>query len=391
MTVRPRSGRRRLSGRVARVVLSLSVIVAAFAFALPKVAGLSEVWPRVVAMSWPVALLLGLAALWNLASYALVLVAATPGLTYPQAMVVTQSSTAVANSMPGGGALGVGVTAAMYRSWGFGPSATSLAVVATGTWNSFIKLGLPLLALGLLLVQGDGGGNRLALSLAGLLTLAVAVGAVSLVVGRDSVAQRTGIAAQRCVSWLRRRVRRSPVTGWDEHASQLRTRALDLLRRCWLRLTLAMLVSQLSLFLVLLLALRGVGVSESQVGTIEVLAAFAFVRLLSVVPLTPGGVGVIELGLTGALIAGGGDRGRVVAAVLIFRALTYLAPILVGALSYVVWHRRTSWLVSPSAARPAERRIERFETPDDERSPRSPNGRPTRQGDDHRAGAVARA
>jgi uncharacterized membrane protein YbhN (UPF0104 family) len=46
------------------------------------------------------------------------------------------------------------------------------------------------------------------------------------------------------------------------------------------------------LFLVLLLALRHVGVSQRQVGWIEALAGFALVRLLSAFPITPGGLGV---------------------------------------------------------------------------------------------------
>jgi putative heme transporter len=75
---------------------------------------------------------------------------------------------------------------------------------------------------------------------------------------------------------------------WAEGAVRFRADAVALLRRRWHWLTLATLVSHLSLFLVLLLALRHVGVGESQVSWVEVLAAFAFVRLLSAFPITPG-------------------------------------------------------------------------------------------------------
>jgi uncharacterized membrane protein YbhN (UPF0104 family) len=50
--------------------------------------------------------------------------------------------------------------------------------------------------------------------------------------------------------------------------------------------------------------------------------ACAFIRLVSALPITPGGLGVVELGLTAALIAAGGDRAEVVAGVLVYRALT---------------------------------------------------------------------
>ena len=67
--------------------------------------------------------------------------------------------------------------------------------------------------------------------------------------------------------------------------------------------------SHLTLWLVLLACLRAGGLTQAQVSWQASLAAFAFVRLLSVVPITPGGIGVIEVGLTAPLAAGLG-RGR---------------------------------------------------------------------------------
>jgi len=46
---------------------------------------------------------------------------------------------------------------------------------------------------------------------------------------------------------------------------------------------------------------------------------------------------VVELGLTAALAGAGGDREQVVAAVLVFRALTWLLPIPIGAATYLGW------------------------------------------------------
>jgi hypothetical protein len=50
-----------------------------------------------------------LATAWSLFTYWIVVVFATPGLSYPQAAVMTQSTTAVANSVPLGGAVSVGL------------------------------------------------------------------------------------------------------------------------------------------------------------------------------------------------------------------------------------------------------------------------------------------
>jgi uncharacterized protein (TIRG00374 family) len=101
---------------------------------------------------------------------------------------------------------------------------------------------------------------------------------------------------------------------------------------------------------VLLLALRFVGVTESQVGWAEALAVFTFARLLSAIPLTPGGLGVIEIALITGLTAAGGMRAEVAAAVLVFRALTYVLPIPIGLGTYLFWRRNRSWRRAPNTA-----------------------------------------
>ena len=105
------------------------------------------------------------------------------------------------------------------------------------------------------------------------------------------------------------------------------------------------LVSHLSLYAVLLVALRDVGVSNDEVSWQEVLAAFSFVRLLSAVPVTPGGLGLVELGLTAALGSGlpDGTKNQIAAAVLLYRGLTWLLPIPLGVGCWVFWRRRASW------------------------------------------------
>src|SRR3546814_8707087 len=72
---------------------------------------------------------------------------------------------------------------------------------------------------------------------------------------------------------------------------------------------------------------RATGVPAAEVGWSEILAVFAFARLATAVPFSPGGLRVVELALTTGLAAAGGTRAPVVAAVLVYRALTYLLQI----------------------------------------------------------------
>ena len=93
------------------------------------------------------------------------------------------------------------------------------------------------------------------------------------------------------------------------------------------------------MWLVLLASVRGVGLSQAEVPWQTSLAAFAFVRLLTVLPITPGGAGITELGLVGILAAGADHAvaGQVTAAVLLYRAVTYLVPIPAGAMACLAW------------------------------------------------------
>jgi len=93
------------------------------------------------------------------------------------------------------------------------------------------------------------------------------------------------------------------------------------------------------LWLVLLACLRAVRLSQTQLPWQTSLAAFAVIRLLTAMPITPGGLGITELGLIG-ILAGGADHtasAQVTAAVLMYRAVTYLPSIPLGALACLTW------------------------------------------------------
>jgi uncharacterized membrane protein YbhN (UPF0104 family) len=90
---------------------------------------------------------------------------------------------------------------------------------------------------------------------------------------------------------------------------------------------------------VLLVSLRVLGVSASEVSAVEAFAAWSLVRLLGSIPITPGGLGVVELGLTTALVGFGGDQVDVVAAVLVYRVMTIVPTLVIGLLAGVTWKR----------------------------------------------------
>ena len=112
---------------------------------------------------------------------------------------------------------------------------------------------------------------------------------------------------------------------------------------------LATLAGHLTVFVVLLVCLRAVGISAEEVSAIEAFAAWSLIRILGVIPLTPAGLGFVELGLTGALVAFGASNTDAVAATLLYRALTVLPTLALGALAAATWrtHHPGERLESP--------------------------------------------
>lgn len=333
--------------RVLRLLLFPAVVVGVFFGVLPRIADLGQVWDQISDMSGrEEAVLVALTAL-NIVTYWPMLVAAMPGLSLAQAAVVCQSSTAVAMTLPAGGAVAVGVSYAMYRSWGFTPAQVARSAIGTFFANMAFKLALPAVALLLLVVEGDAGGGLLPTALLGLGALAVCAIGIAILLRDERALRWAGRAAERVASRARRVAGRGPVSGWADRGAAFRAQMVELLRERGLPLAVAEIVSQLSVFAVLFASVRFVGVPNGTVTFAEMLAVFAFVRLASAMPIIPGNVGFAELGYIGGLDVAGASDASAVAAVLVFRFLTYFLQIPVGGITYVIWRRGGGWRAPP--------------------------------------------
>ncbi|MCP3976689.1 MAG: flippase-like domain-containing protein, partial [bacterium] len=273
-----------------------------------------------------------------------------PGLTLLRAFVVGQVSTAITNTLPAGSAIGVGVTYSMFSAFGFGAGSIAIASVVTGLWNTFVKLALPVVALAILTFQGRSNSALRSASLAGVAALIGAIVLLALILSSERKARSAGERMGSVVSRIARPLKRGPYQQWGAGFVQFRSQSIDLLRRRWHLITLATVVSHLSLFALLLMSLRHMGVSAESITGAEALAAFAVVRLITAIPITPGNLGVVEVGLATALAVAGGEESLVVAAVLIYRALSYLLQVPLGLIAYVIWRSRKSWRVPATVA-----------------------------------------
>jgi uncharacterized protein (TIRG00374 family) len=328
--------------RVRQVILGLvglGIVVATFAFFLPQVADYRDVWDLVVELSWQWILALLAASALNLVTFAPPWMVALPGLDFRRAFILTQASTALSIVVPGGAAVGMAGSYGMLRSWQFQPGQVTRAVTLTGLWNQFANLVFPIVALFMLSVTGEQTALLTTAAFVGVTVLGVAVALLVLVLATDALARGVGDVLARAVDAVLRRVRRGPVTWGGSGFVGFRREAVDLLRRRWHALTLATLAGHLTVFLVLVVCVRAFGIDSAQVSLAEAFAAWSLIRILGAIPLTPGGVGIIELGLTGALVAFGGPNAAVVAAVLVYRFLTVVPTLVLGLLSAVTWRR----------------------------------------------------
>jgi putative heme transporter len=352
MPARLGKNQKRMLGGAATAI----VVAAVFVFVLPRIADYRDVWDVVKELSWQDGLALAGATLLNLATFPPPWMVALPGLRYREAMAMTQASTALAAVSPAGAAVGMAGSYSMLRSWGFRSGAVALAVAVTGIWNQFANLAFPVIALALLTAEGQDHPALRTTALVAVIVLVVAFAAFALALSSAKRARSIGDLASRIARRAGRLVRR-PVLWTGEGLVRFRAGTLGLLRRRWHVLTLATLAGHLTVFVVLVVCLRAVGVGASEITWVEAFAAWALVRILGALPLTPGGVGIVELGLTGALVAFGAANADAVAATLLYRALTVLPTLALGLLAAATWRTHHPQEALESSGDPGEGQV----------------------------------
>ena len=321
-----RTGRARIVG----TLVSVAVIGVVFAFVLPRIADYGDVWDEISKLSWQWLVVLGLATLLNIATYGPPLMAALPGLSYFHALRVTLASTALSMVAPGGAAVGTATTVAMLRARGFSGRPVGLAVVVMSVWNQSVILGFPILAVAGIAAEGARNRTLEIAALGGLVVFAVIVVAFAIALSSERLARRVGDRAARLVTAAGSLLHKAPVKWSGASFVRFREELIELIRRRWLLLTAATLAGHLTVFVILSVSLRAVGVPQTEVTIVEAFAAWTLARILGAIPITPGGVGFVELGLTGVLVAFGASNAEAVAATMIYRFLTVVPTLVLG-------------------------------------------------------------
>jgi uncharacterized protein (TIRG00374 family) len=242
----------------------------------------------------------------------------------------------VSGILPGGAAAGAGLQFEMLSNAGFDTGAAAAALTAFSLLEVGALLALPVVALPAVLAGSavSPGLVHTALLGLGMFCLLAIVGGVLLKtdrpladVGRFAQAVRNRVT----------RGRRPPLTGLDKRLLSERDTIKSVLGRNWWQ-ALLLTAGRLGFdFGCLLAVLRATGTHPRHA---LVLLAYAAANVIELVPVTPGGLGLVEGSLTGLLVLAGVRAGDALLATLAYRLASYWLPLCAGLPAYFLYRHR---------------------------------------------------
>jgi uncharacterized membrane protein YbhN (UPF0104 family) len=233
--------------------------------------------------------------------------------------------------IPGGIAAGGVVQAGMLVRAGFTARRVGGVLSSTGLLSTGVLLALPVLAVPAVLL-GPPPAHELQLGL--VVTMVVSVGLIALglaLLHWDGMVRAVGLAAGQAVHLVRRRVQ--PASVADTLVAERDQVAAAFAGR-WIRALTAAAANRMLDYATLVAALYAVGAT---VRPSLVLVAYVASLALGMVPITPGGLGFVETGLTTLLVLAGADTDQAVVGTLLYRLASFWIPIPLGALAWGGW------------------------------------------------------
>lgn len=323
-------------GRLVAGALSILLVIALLALALPWATGAS--WGEIAgtfaglpAWAVPTMALLGVLVLLL---ESVTVRTALPGSSWRSVLLAHPSSGALSLAVPGGSAIGM-----VLMGWILRRAGLALPVILTGVLAaSLVEMTLtsvlvPLLGLGAYALSSLTGAVGAALPGSLWAALLAVLGAV-LALALTVLVLRRGV-----LTALLERF--SEVIPGDIGPLILHQRDLlvEMLRRRWPSLLGPTLLARVLQWAALVLAIHAVG---AEIPWLLTVAIFALGRVLSLIPLTPGGAGITETVGAAALVALGVAAADAAAAMLLLMVTMLLVPLLVGGITTVLALGRTA-------------------------------------------------
>ncbi|HEY7599854.1 MAG TPA: lysylphosphatidylglycerol synthase transmembrane domain-containing protein, partial [Candidatus Limnocylindrales bacterium] len=255
------------------------------------------------------------------------------GPSWPAVISSQLAGNALAKIAPGGGAVGGALQYRMLVQAGLPGRRAVAGLTAVNLLTFAAVLAMPVLAVPAIL-RGGVSRDLLEATAVGLAVFVALFALGALLIAVDGVLAWVGRLIQRVRNRLRRHS--EPLTQLPDRLLRERDRIIGTLGPRWKR-ALAATSGRWALdYATLLAALAAVG---SQPRPSLVLLAFCAAQVLAQIPITPGGLGFVEAGLTAMLTLAGVSAGAAVLATFAYRLFSYWLPLPVG-LAAFGWHAR---------------------------------------------------
>jgi uncharacterized protein (TIRG00374 family) len=248
--------------------------------------------------------------------------------------VAQLSGNAASNVVPAGGPAGAAVQLRILSEAGFDLTRAATSLGALSLLGVAGLLALPAVAAPFAVVTGSTGGQLEPVLVLGLVLLAIVIAITAVLLTHDTPLE--GLASG--IQWLTNRVRP------NRPRSDLPTRVLserDAIRTVFGTRPLFVVVTTIARTTLdcsaLYLSLLAVGAHPSPMA---VIVAFGTANVAGMIPLTPGGLGFVEVGLTATLVASGVTPAEAALATALYRLASTWLPVFGGFVGYGLFRYR---------------------------------------------------
>lgn len=328
------------SKTVIQFVIAIVVLVVLFGLVLPLFIDYELVFEAIRSLEvWQLAVLLALG-LIRIPVESALYAACIPGLGFVAGLRSYLASNTVADLAPPPADLAVRF--GMYKTLGVSTEAAGTGIILSGFFSIGARLVLPVIALLLVVATGPADETTWVLMLLGAGALLGGAVLIYLVLRSEQFTYRAGAwvgsAAERVAGRFGRKVNADKL---GTQAAGFRNRLIGTLRSRWPHASAAVIGSHVMGYAILLASIRFVGIGADQVDAVDLLVAYAIVRLITLIPITPGGIGVAAAGYI--VILGAGQNAAVSnligAGSFLTRIFVWLVPLLIGIVPLVTWRR----------------------------------------------------
>jgi uncharacterized protein (TIRG00374 family) len=253
---------------------------------------------------------------------------------WPDVIESQLAGNALSKVAPAGGAVGAALQYKMLVAAGHERGRTVAGITAVNLLTFAVVLALPVLALPSF-IRGSVDRNLVEASLIGVGVFAVLVGVGIALLAFNRPLELVGEGVQAVRNKLRRKSQ--PLRLLPERLRRERDKLLATLGPHWKGALVATVGRWAFDYAALLAALAAVGATPSPA---LVLLAFCAAQVLAQVPVTPGGLGFVEAGLTATLALAGVGAGSAVLATLAYRLFSYWLQLPAGIAGFFLHKRR---------------------------------------------------